>query len=892
MVSLQSYCRCILGPRWRPSVQTPPPSRVLQTARKRNLSNMSASEIRRRYTDYFVRNGHSLLGSADIVPKSDPSLLFTNAGMVPFKQFFLHPHTAPHKMITTVQKCIRAGGKHNDLDQVGYTPRHHTFFEMLGNFSFGAYGKREIIRIAWRFIQDELQIPEKLLRVTVLESDNETYSIWRDDIGLDPRRIVRCGPKDNFWSMGSGEGPCGPSSEIFWDTGDTRYAEDDEGRWLEFWNLVFMQFHRGTDGVMQPLDIPCIDTGMGLERVAAIMQGKTNNFDTDEFQTIIGGIDRLPRSKPFQPVEAHVALTCKRIIADHLRASSFLISEGVCPSNTGRGYVLRRIIRRAARAGRRLGLSSPVLPALYPSLETAMGGVYPELIQRRDHIVGVLESEERVFEKALDKGMVLLEGIFFKAEKNAAKILSGADAFMLYDTHGFPIDLTQIIAKDNGWTVDIDEFDRIQRQSRLSNKMSWKGRSARHDSSTVVAYRELSDGDALLVIDPSPFYAMGGGQEADTGAITVAENSNSGALHQFAVSRAVVLADGHTTVLHLTDVADKQYLLSTGQHVTATVDMRRRYGNAVHHTATHLLHAALQKIVGSSVRQTGSQVHFDGLRFDFTSSALSEKQLRDVEKQVNEAALSNVDIYVNEMTLEDAKACGATALFGDKYNPQSVRVVEVPGISMELCGGTHLHRTKAVFPFHIIAECSVGAGTRRIEAVAGVAGSAWLQKQLEHTRVAAGVLGANRPSDLGEKAQRLADKAKAEQEEVEQWLRFAAANVQPMATHATALGKQCAPTLIQVLPQSERFMTASSSAQLVAARASHLRDSEPHFVHVVVQGKAIALGMSPENFPGMQAGKLLRELLCTFPGKGGGASALAQGVLENAVTDIAQLKSL
>ncbi|KAJ2618097.1 hypothetical protein H4S08_000021 [Coemansia sp. RSA 1365] len=889
---------------------------------------MSASEIRRRYTDYFVRNGHTLLGSADIVPKSDPSLLFTNAGMVPFKQFFLHPHTAPHKMITTVQKCIRAGGKHNDLDQVGHTPRHHTFFEMLGNFSFGAYDKREIIRMAWRFIQEELQIPEKMLRVTVLESDSESYSIWRDDIGLDPRRIVCCGPKDNFWSMGSGEGPCGPSSEIFWDTGDTRYAEDDEERWLEFWNLVFMQFYRSADGVMQPLDVPCIDTGMGLERVAAIMQGKTNNFDTDEFQTIIRGIDRLQQSKPSQSVETHVALTCKRIIADHLRASSFLISEGVCPSNTGRGYVLRRIIRRAARAGRRLGLSSPVLPALYPSLEAAMGGVYPELIQRRDLIVDVLQSEERVFEKALDKGMVLLEDIFLKAEKNAAKTLSGADAFTLYDTHGFPIDLTQIIANDNGWTVDIDEFDRIQRQSRLSNKMSWKGGSAGHDSvegeiksalfeweaagitsrfcgydidpeanthvsqSTVVACRELSDGGALLVIDPSPFYAMGGGQEADTGVITVTENYKSGALHQYVVSRAVVLPDGQTTVLHLTNAANKQYLLSAGQHVTATVDMRRRYGNAVHHTATHLLHAALQKIVGKSVRQTGSQVHFDGLRFDFTSSALSEEQLRDVERQVNEAALSNADICVNEMTLENAKARGATALFGDKYNPQSVRVVEVPKISMELCGGTHLRRTKAVFPFHIIAESSVGAGTRRIEAVAGMAGSVWLQKQLDYARAAAGVLGANRPSDLGKKAQRLADKAKAEREGAEQWLRFAAANVQSMATHTTVLGKQRAPTLIHVLPQCERFMAAGPSTQLVAARASYLRDTEPHFVHVVVQGKAIALGVSPENFPGMQAGKLLRELLCTLPGKGGGASALAQGVLENTVTDIAQLKSL
>ncbi|KAJ2082095.1 hypothetical protein H4R24_001836 [Coemansia sp. RSA 988] len=889
---------------------------------------MSASEIRKRYTDYFVRNGHALLASADIVPKSDSSLLFTNAGMVPFKEYFLHPHTAPHKMITTVQKCIRAGGKHNDLDQVGYTPRHHTFFEMLGNFSFGAYDNREIIRMAWRFIREELQIPEKLLRVTVLESDNKTYSIWKDNIGLDPRRIVRCGPKDNFWSMGSGEGPCGPSTEIFWDTGDTRYAEDSEERWLEFWNLVFMQYYRSADGALRPLDVPCIDTGMGLERVAAIMQGKTNNFDTDEFQTIIGGIDRLQRSEASQPVEAQAALTCKRIIADHLRAGSFLISEGVHPSNTGRGYVLRRIIRRAARAGRRLGISSPVLPALYPSLEAAMGTAYPELIEQRGHIVDVLQSEEHIFAKALHKGTALLESIFSGADKCATKILSGADAFALYDTHGFPVDLTQIIAKDNGWTVDIDEFDRIQKQSRLSNKTSWKGISVAQESlegeiksalvewqgagftskfcgydvdptasahalqSTVVASRELSNGDTLLVIDPSPFYALGGGQEADTGTITVSENCKSGASHELPVRRAVLLPDGQTTVLQLAGIADKKHVLSVGQRVTATVNMSRRYGNAIHHTATHLLHAALQKTVGKFIRQAGSLVRSDGLRFDFTSNPLTEKQLRSVERQVNKAALRNAAVCVSEMTLEDAEIRGATALFGDKYDRQCVRVVEVPGISMELCRGTHLHHTKDVFPFHIITEGSVGAGTRRIEAVAGSAASAWLQQQLEYAREAASELGAAGPNELGKKAQRLKDKVKAEREVAEQWRRLAAANIQAVATRATKLGTQRAPALIQVLPQSEGFMTASFNAQLVAMRASYLRDTQPRFVHVVVQGRAIALSMSPENFPGIQAGKLLRELFCKFPGKGGGASALAQGVLENAVTDIAQLKLL
>ncbi|KAJ2712376.1 hypothetical protein H4R19_002790 [Coemansia spiralis] len=893
------------------------------------LSHMSAGEIRRRYAEYFARMGHVRLESGPIVPESDRTLLFTNAGMVPFKRYFADPDAAPHKRVTTVQKCIRAGGKHNDLDQVGHTPRHHTFFEMLGNFSFGAYDKRAAIHMAWQFVRHELKLPAEMLRVTVLESDDESHGIWTGEIGLDPQRVVRRGPADNFWSMGAGEGPCGPCTEIFWDTKDARYSEDDDERWLEFWNLVFMQFHRDASGRLQPLATPCIDTGMGLERVASIMQGKTNNYDTDEFQAIIDGVRRLEPATAGRVPEDGRALVNRRIVADHLRASAFLIAEGVRPSNTGRGYVLRRVIRRAVRAGRMLGIDGPVLPALYPSLEAAMGSAYPELAERRDPVVEALLSEERIFAKALDKGLALLGGIFSSADGASARTISGANAFVLYDTHGFPVDLTQIIARDHGWAVDVEGFHRIQDETRQRNKASWSGDARAettvageiqaaadawreagirsrfcgyaidpeaNDAATacrIVAFRALANGDGLVVVDPCPFYALGGGQEADTGTITIAGKCSGGDISRtFAVRQAVAMPGGQATILHLDSAADAEHMLEAGQPATASVDMARRRGNAVHHTATHLLHAALRRVVGSTVAQAGSLVHPDGLRFDISSSALSEAQLREVEQVVNAAALGNAGVSVAEMSLAAAQAKGAMALFTEKYDAGCVRVVEVAGVSAELCSGTHLHSTRAVFPFQIVSEGSIGAGTRRIEAVAGVAGARWLQQQAVHARDAARVLGAATPGELRAKAQRMVDKNRALSSEADGWLRTAAVNAKAVATRTTSLGHTNIPAVIYLLPPGEHSVVGGGNTRLVAEHARYLGDTEPRAAHVVVCGKAIALCVSPGEFPGVAAGSLLRAVLGRLPGRGGGQGALAQGQLASAVTDIAQLAAV
>ncbi|KAJ1667583.1 hypothetical protein IW140_002163 [Coemansia sp. RSA 1813] len=878
---------------------------------------MTANEIRHRFIEYFAKHGHTARASANIVPANDSTLLFTNAGMVPFKQQFAAPQTAPHATVTSIQKCVRAGGKHNDLDQVGFTPRHHTFFEMLGNFSFGAYGKQQAILMAWRFVREELALPTDRLRVSVLEGDDEAYSVWRDDVKLDASRIVRLGEDDNFWAMGP-EGPCGPSSEIFWDTQNRCLPPDHEDRWLEFWNLVFMQYYRDSSGRLTPLEKPCIDTGMGLERMASVMQGVDNNYDTDEMRQIVASVSGGDKQ---------TGLTHRRIIADHLRSSAFLIAEGVHPGSTGRGYVLRRIIRRAVRAGRQLGIKGPVLAPLYPSLEAAMGAAYPELSARRDAVVAVLRAEEDAFLRTLDKGLALLEHRVFASNKDT-KTVCAEDVFTLYDTHGFPADLTQAIARDHGWAVDTDGFEALLQRSRQQNRERSRGELGtsrgnagtakatvageiaaacaewRNDASVLntrfcgydldpearsgsvdsrmVAFKELSTGDGLVVINPSPFYTAGGGQEADSGTISTQDNV-------FTVKEAVSPASHSISGVLIISKSPRmrELLQKRGTKITATVDMERRRGCAVHHTATHLLHSALRTVVGDGVVQAGSQVRAEALRFDFTARALTSDQLDRVASIVNRAALSAAPVDVSHMTLAQAQAMGALSVRAERQRASNVRVVRIAPESVELCGGTHLRSTRAVFPFQTVSESSVGAGTRRIEAVAGDAAVLWLQQQLAHARAAVDVLAAPGVEALESRARQLDSKARAARDEADRWLAVAATSIEDAATLGTALGdsnRRPVTTCVHILPYVAAEDIACG-ARLAAERAAHLRSIGPMCAHVVIRGRAVALGVDPNAIPEAHAGKLLRFLLARLPGKGGGQDTLAQGRLDAPVVD-------
>ncbi|KAJ2401293.1 hypothetical protein GGI23_001493 [Coemansia sp. RSA 2559] len=872
-------------------------------ARNRPVTTLSTNEIRQRFIKFFEAHNHTALASAAIVPANDNTLLFTNAGMVPFKQHFRRPHAAPYAAVTSIQKCMRAGGKHNDLDQVGYTPRHHTFFEMLGNFSFGAYDKRQAIRLAWAFVREELQLPVNRLRVSVLDADDETYSVWRDDVKLEAEQIVRLGEADNFWTMGYGEGPCGPCTELFWDTG-RGHTESD--RWLEFWNLVFMQHYRAADGQLHPLEKPCIDTGMGLERVASIVQGVDNNYDTDELRELVGAIGQG-------------SVEFRRIIADHLRASAFLIAEGVHPASTGRGYVLRRIIRRAVRAGRKLGIRGPVLAPLYGRLVAAMGAAYPELAASRAAVVAVLAAEEDAFLRTLDKGLALLETRVFAAQGMDAKVVGAQDVFTLYDTHGFPADLTQAIARDHGWTVDIDGFEALLQRSRLRNRERSRGElgvggsaggegaqaaeigavcaewqndelicgarfcgydldpEARDGSvrAHVLAFRELSTGDALVAIDPSPFYAAGGGQEADAG--TLVAGADAFAVKQVAPQAACGI---HGVLVVAKRPGMHEALQEPGISVAATVDMARRRGCAVHHTATHLLHSALRKVIGDSVVQAGSLVRPDSLRFDFTARALSAEQLARIASLVNNAATESMPVHVSHMTLAQAQAKGALSVRAERQCATNVRVVAIGDESVELCGGTHLRATRAVFPFQIVAESSVGAGTRRIEAVAGDAAVVWMQQQLAHARAAAAVLDASSLDTLESRARLVDAKAKAARDDADRWLLVAASHIADSAMLETTLGLTAA--CIHVLPSS----IDGAAARLVAQRAAYLCSAEPKCAHVVICSSCVALSVDPATIPGAHAGKLLRLLFAKLPGKGGGQDTLAQGRLDAPVTDL------
>lgn len=699
---------------------------------------MKSSEIRQAFFDYFSKRGHQQVASSALIPANDPTLLFTNAGMVQFKDLFLGLETRPYNRAVSSQRCVRAGGKHNDLENVGYTARHHTFFEMLGNFSFGDYFKREAIAFAWEFLTQVMHLPEERLWVTVYKDDDETADIWLKEMKVSATRFSRCGDKDNFWSMGD-TGPCGPCTEIFYDHGPEipggppGSLDEDGDRYIEIWNLVFMQFNRDKDGHLHPLPKPSVDTGMGLERLAAVVQGVHSNYEIDSFQYLIQAIASLKQG-------IDVNHTSLKVVADHIRSCAFLIADGVIPGNEGRGYVLRRIIRRAVRHGNKLGLPKPFFAQLVEPLIHVMGEAYPELITQKAFIEKILLQEENQFARTLELGLDLLQE---QMHSLGGKEISGQIAFKLYDTYGFPVDLTADIAREQGLSVDMDGFNALMQQQREQSQAASQFVTDYHASSqldyhsefqgydkdnavgTVVALLQEGAEVALLasgtaggvVLDNTPFYAESGGQVGDKGFLR-------GKGFSFRVDDTQKVGK---SIVHYGEVVEGD--LHVNQAVEAQIDSLRRDALRLNHTATHLLHAALKQIVGPHVQQKGSLVNEGRTRFDFSHfEALTPSQIRQIEVLVNEQIRANHEVVTQVMDIEAAKQSGAVALFDEKY-ADAVRVLSMGSFSKELCGGTHARRTGDIGLFKIVAEYGIASGVRRIELITGAFALEWVTEQ-------------------------------------------------------------------------------------------------------------------------------------------------------------------
>ncbi len=748
---------------------------------------ITANEIRRKFLQFFKDNGHEVVSSSSLVPREDPSLLFTNAGMVQFKKVFLGQVKPGYSRATTSQKCLRVGGKHNDLDNVGRTARHHTFFEMLGNFSFGDYFKEEAIRLAWKFLTEELKLQQDRLYVTVFRDDDEARNLWLKLTPVPAERIFRMGEKDNFWTMGD-TGPCGPCSEILFDQGEHMtcgpncgIGQCDCDRFLEIWNLVFMQYDQSAEG-RAPLPKPSIDTGMGLERIAAVCQGVHSNYDTDLFQSIIGFTAELGGVSYRSSPETDTAL---RVIADHSRAIAFMITDGILPSNEGRGYVLRRLIRRAYRFGRMIGFMDPFLYKTAHHVTAVMGDDYPELLEAADFMGRVVREEEERFNRTLDKGLGLLEE---ELEALGGKLLPGDVAFKLYDTFGFPLDIVNDIAEKRGVAVDEKGFTALMAEQKERAKAAWKGSGEKDIAGRFHALLEeglrgefigyerctaksrvsaLLDADGArvdslekgesgwLVSTQTPFYGASGGQAGDTGLLITP--SGAGKIVD-------TLKPSPELTVHAVQVTEGELLAD--QEVDLTVEEGMRVASARNHTATHLLHAALRRVLGDHVKQAGSLVAPDRLRFDFTHIApLTPGELRAVEQDVNRVIMADIPLSIENMSRNEALARGAMALFGEKYG-DVVRVVAVPGESTELCGGTHLKGTGQAGLFLILSDTGIAAGVRRIEALTGWNALRFVTEQRTEAAAVATVLK-SKPGDLAERAESLQKEIKALRKDLE-----------------------------------------------------------------------------------------------------------------------------
>ena len=838
---------------------------------------MKSSEIRKAFFDYFAQHGHQLVESSSLIPANDPTLLFTNAGMVQFKDLFLGLETRPYHRAVSAQRCVRAGGKHNDLENVGYTARHHTFFEMLGNFSFGDYFKREAIKFAWDFLTQVLRLPTERLWITVYKDDQEAEDIWLKEMGVSAERFSRCGEKDNFWSMGD-TGPCGPCTEIFYDHGPEIAGgppgspEEDGDRYIEIWNLVFMQFNRDKDGILHPLPKPSVDTGMGLERLAAVVQGVHSNYEIDSFQYLIHAIAKLGSD-----IDIHH--TSLKVIADHIRSCSFLIADGVVPGNEGRGYVLRRIIRRAVRHGNKLGLPTPFFSQLVEPLIDVMGDAYPELIASKVHIEKILLQEENQFARTLEQGLRLLQE---QMQTIKGKQLSGQVTFKLYDTYGFPIDLTADIAREQGLEVDMDGFNHLMQQQReqsqaasqftvdyhastqLDHQSEFHGYEQETMNGTIIAL--LQDGAEVsslgkgakgaVVLDKTPFYAESGGQVGDKGYLTGKE-------FNFRVDDTQKVGQA---LVHYGEVEEGSLVLN--QLADARIDVQRRDAIRLNHTATHLLHAALKMVVGQHVQQKGSLVDAERARFDFSHfEALTPLHIQQIELLVNDQIRANNEVVTQVMDIETAKRSGAVALFGEKY-AEAVRVLSMGEFSKELCGGTHARRTGDIGLFKIIAEYGIASGVRRIELVTGRYALAWVNEQQALLNDLASQLKTT-SSNLPEKLSQLIQDSKKQEKEIAKLL-----SEKAQKSGADLLGEVEQINGINLLIKRLDGMDSQTMRSTLDQLKSSM-ESAVIVLFAVDQGKMNVIAGVSKNIIGKapSAAMLVRHLC----GKGGGRDDMAQG---------------
>lgn len=859
---------------------------------------MTSASIRRAFLDFFASKQHQVVPSSSLIPGNDATLLFTNAGMVQFKDVFLGQDPRSYNRAVSAQRCVRAGGKHNDLENVGYTARHHTFFEMLGNFSFGDYFKQDAIAYAWEFLTEVVKLPKEKLWVTVYQTDDEAYNIWKDTIGVPAERVIRIGDNkgapyasDNFWAMGD-TGPCGPCTEIFYDHGEHIWggppgsAEEDGDRYIEIWNIVFMQFNRHSDGRMEKLPKPSVDTGMGLERIAAILQHVHSNYEIDTFVALI---------KAAAEATGATDLTDKslRVVADHIRSCAFLIVDGVQPSNEGRGYVLRRIVRRAVRHGNKLGAKGAFFYKLVPALVAQMGEAYPELAAKQAVVEKILKLEEEQFGKTLERGLTILEEALATLD---GTVLPGELVFKLYDTYGFPVDLTNDVARERNLSIDQAGFDaamaeqrkRAQQASNFGTDYNAQLSSSQHTeftgyqhefgNATVVeilqqgqAVETLNDGaEALLILDKTPFYAESGGQVGDTGSLTLA----SGAV--FVVEDTIKLGKAFAHKGRL------QGTLKLGDKVDARIDSARRAAIKQNHSATHLLHAALRKVLGEHVTQKGSLVGPERLRFDFSHfEAVKAEQLRQIEQLVNEQIQQNNALDTRLMPIEQAKAAGAMALFGEKYDDK-VRVLSMGDFSIELCGGTHVSRTGDIGLFKIVSEGGIASGVRRIEAVSGAGAISFIQQLEQQAQSVAAALKGDVLS-IAERVQQALERSKQLEKDIEQ-LKAKLASQAGASLLEQAEQHGGATVLVAQLPATEPKALRTTLDELKNKLSSGV------VLLATVNDDKISLiaGVTDDLTAKVHAGQLVGWAAGQLGGKGGGRPDMAQA----GGTDVAALPAV